>query len=489
MYYSYTPTYYSSLHDTITTLCKNILPFSFKKKRLTGLTADQKLAKQQSENLKWQQESFHRILNLIGLHKEGIVPESEVSAFRIHLLETLIASPADLEQPTIIRDKLLFLQELFYAKCISMDEYHSSKRPLLQRMAVQGAVIDARDVIVAGSSENPVEEWSVIQRKDEEFLMDKDRLQSKTKPKNRTPMKPIKGAAVMIDFGSSHKLEKNEGMKGEINPIAESLEQDFRDFEENPFWDFPSKEMESESRPILMSESSPPVSIMAEKEGGSTVKKKPFRALFQREQRDENAGDWVQDRNEAASKMEKKQWGFNGLKKWKRSNPEDETTPLPLGERSDDHHASSIPCELIHSPIGVGPTTKSMKKIHSDGSAPDFCIDKALGENIKKELSRIQTELNTKNPNLQFSNNQVEAISTRLPADKAELKKFFPKSWCDRHGDVVLDVVRKEFNDHVGEIESKRNAAKERHGDSVGWVTFEDNNENSHPNFFAAHHL
>jgi hypothetical protein len=60
--------------------------------------------------LKWQQESFHRILNLIGLQKEGILQESEVSAFRSELLETLIKSPVDQEQPTVIRDKLIFLQ-------------------------------------------------------------------------------------------------------------------------------------------------------------------------------------------------------------------------------------------------------------------------------------------------------------------------------------------------------------------------------------------
>jgi len=46
----------------------------------------------------------------MGLHKEGIVAESEVSAFRTHLLDTLIASPPEQEHPVILRDKLLFLQ-------------------------------------------------------------------------------------------------------------------------------------------------------------------------------------------------------------------------------------------------------------------------------------------------------------------------------------------------------------------------------------------
>jgi hypothetical protein len=46
----------------------------------------------------------------MGLHKEGIVAETEVSAFRTHLLDTLIASPSEQEHPVILRDKLLFLQ-------------------------------------------------------------------------------------------------------------------------------------------------------------------------------------------------------------------------------------------------------------------------------------------------------------------------------------------------------------------------------------------
>ncbi|PQM34837.1 uncharacterized protein Pyn_08446 [Prunus yedoensis var. nudiflora] len=137
--------------------------------------------------------------------------------------------------------------------------------------------------------------------------------------------------------------------------------------------------------------------------------------------------------------------------------------------------------------MGEGPDTKLIKrKLLSDGSPSDFFIDKVLGEKIKKELSRIQTELCTSNPNLKFSNDQIEAISTKLPVDKADLKKFFPKSWCDRYGDVVLDVVKKEFKDHVGEMESLRNAAREKHGmNSARWTTFQDDEENCHPNLFA----
>ncbi|XP_043698892.1 uncharacterized protein LOC122649714 [Telopea speciosissima] len=484
MVYTYTPAYYSSLHDTITSLCKNILPFSFKKRRL--LASEQKLSKQQSENLKWQQESFHRILNLIGLQKEGIVPESEVSGFRSHLLDTLIASPANQEQPPILRDKLLFLQELFYAKCISEEEYHSSKRPLLQRLAVQGAEIEARDVIVAGQISNSEEEWSVIDLKEDQCLMDQESLPLKNKPKHRSPVKQIKGAASMINFVSPYKSGKSKGKGGTMenfDPNIISTGSSANDTE-NPFWNMSSNE--SDTRSILMSESSPLHPIKAEKDRISTDKarKKPFRTLFLKEHKEENRGDPMPDPEERATKSAKKQWGFDGFKKWKRSHSEDETTPLSLGEKSDER-ASSNHCPLVSSPIGEGPDTKLIKKkIHSDGSASDFFIDKVLGENIKKELSRIQAELCTTNPNLQFSNDQIDAISTRLPVDKADLKKFFPKSWCDRYGEIVLDVVKKEFKDHVGEMENQRNVAREKQGSSGRWVTFEDNNENSHPNLF-----
>ncbi|KAK9268314.1 hypothetical protein L1049_000062 [Liquidambar formosana] len=492
MVYTYTPTYYSSLHDSITSICKTILPFSFKKRRLPA--AEQKLSKQQSDNLKWQQDSFHQILNLMGLHKEGILSETEVSAFRSHLLDTLIASPAYQEQPAILRDKLLFLQELFYAKCISVDEYHSSKRPLVQRLAVQGAEIEARDIIVAGPKDNSEEEWSVIDLRDEQCLLNKESLHSKNKSKNGSTMKQIKGAASVLGFVSSHK----HGKKGEENgvigpgvehlrPIAPSIpssvsaKNEIGFFGENPFWDTHLSGKEIETRSILMPESLPPEPV---KENGDKVKKKPFRTLFQREQREGHGGggDPGPDSEERVAKSAKKQWGFDGFKKWKRSNSEDETAPLPLSERSD---SEAFMGRLVESPIGEGPDTKQIKrKLHSDGSASDFFIDKVLGEKIKKELSRIQSELNTTNPNLQFSNDQIEAISTKLPVDKADLKKFFPKSWCDRYGDVVLDVVKKEFKDHVGEMENLRNAAREKHGSSTRWTTFEDD-ENCHPNLFV----
>ncbi|XP_009338414.2 uncharacterized protein LOC103930768 [Pyrus x bretschneideri] len=445
MVYSYAPTYYSTLHDSMTSLCKSILPFGFKKRRLPA--AEQKLSKLQSDNLKWQQDSFHQMMNLMGLHKEGILAETEVSAFRLHLLETLVASPvAEHEQPVILRDKLLFLQELLYAKCISEDEYHSSKRPLLQRLAAQGAEVEAKDVIASGSlpakdlKENAdQEQWSEIDLKDEKCLLTKDKgsSNSKNKLKHSSAVKQIKGAASVLGFVSPFKQGKNRGEKS-IFDLPDS----------SKFSSASSSKHEAgDQSSILMPES---LTQVAMKESGSAdrTRRKPFRNLFQREQR-EGQEDHGHENEQTPSKSAKKQWGFDGFKKWKRSDSEEnETTPLPLNERSD----SEVHLKLVPSSMGEGPDTKLIKrKLLSDGSPSDFFIDKVVGEKIKKELSRIQTELCASNPNLRFTNEQIEAISTRLPVDKADLKKFFPESWCDRYGGVVLDVVRKEFKEHVGD--------------------------------------
>ncbi|KAF3453029.1 hypothetical protein FNV43_RR03462 [Rhamnella rubrinervis] len=501
MVYSYTPAYYSTLHDSITSLCKTILPFSLKKRRLAA--ADHKLSKLQSENLKWQQDSFHQILNLMGLHREGILAETEVLAFRSHLLETLIVSPPEQEQPVILRDKLLFLQELLYANCISADEYHSSKRPLLQRLAVQGVEIEARDVIVAGPQKDPTEdtedEWSVIDLKDEQCLLSKEKSNSKNKSKRSSAVKQIKGAASVLSFVSPYKPGKIREEKS-IFDMAESAfpsstsstKHEVGNLGEDPLWNIHLKGKESETRSILMPESMP-LEPVKETSGTKKAKRKPFRTLFQREDREGHGGggDQVHGKNceETAIKSAKKQWGFDAFKKWNKGDSEDETAPLPLNERSDSE-AYSWPSQLVASPLGEGPDTKLIKKkLHKDGSPSDFFIDKVLGDRIKKELSRIQTELCTTNPNLKFSNDQLEAISTKLPVDKAELKNFFPKSWCDRYGDVVLDVVKKEFKDHVGEMENLRNAAREKHSsgnsNSMRWTTFDDDEENCHPNLFA----
>ncbi|KAI4376711.1 hypothetical protein MLD38_014442 [Melastoma candidum] len=470
MGHNYAPAYYSTLQDSIASLCKTILPFSFKKRRLPA--AEHRLAQLQSDNLKWQQDSFHRMLHLMGLQKEGISSEGEVSAFRTHLLDTLIAAPAYLEPPIVLRDKLLFLQELFYAKCISVEEYHSSKRPLLHRLAAQGVEIDVKDVIVAGpkeTEESSGEEWCDINLQDENCPNNKETLDPKNESKQNSAMKHIKGAISSLKPGK-HKSEKS--IFDRISPDMSSQSM------ENPFWDTQSNETRGETQSILMPESFPvnPSNGNDESSNGKH-KRKPFRPVFRRV----HNGPADSNENEGReTKSAKKQWGLDGLKKWKRTCSDKETAPFSASDGS---------CMEAYSSIGEGPDTKQIKmKLHSDGSPSDFFVDKVLGQNIKKELSRIQTELCNKNPNLKFSNEQIEAISTKLPVDKADLKNFFPRAWCDQYGDLVLNVVKKEFKDHVGEMEKLRSTAKDRHN-SAPWTTSDhsciENDQNHHPNLFS----
>ncbi|KAK9076763.1 hypothetical protein SSX86_005097 [Deinandra increscens subsp. villosa] len=417
MVYTYTPTYYSSLQDSIASICKNILPFSFKKRRLPAIAAaEQRLWKQQSDNLKWQQESFHQILNLMGLFKEGILAEAEVSAFRSHLLDTLISSPYDHEQPVILRDKLIFLQELLYANCISEEEYHTSKTPLLQRLTAQGVKIDPKDVVVAGvQQKNTNDEWSVIDLKDSG---------SKNKSKQQ------KSTSVFGLSSSSHKKGKDKSLNMGTQDLAIS--------QENPFWNCELKEKDDEKPTILMTES-----VVIE-ESTKKSKRKPFK-------------------------------GLDGFMKWKKSDDlEKDTVPLSLNDSVNETHSS----------IREGTDSKIKRKLHTDGSSSDFFVDKVLGEKIKKELMKTKSEL-------QLSDEQIEVISTRLPIDKADLKKFFPKKWCDQHGEFVLEVVRKEFKDHVNEIKSMSNSAMKKEPEIAEqkWTTFDDiyddDDENYHPNLFG----
>ncbi|KAL0427398.1 UNVERIFIED_CONTAM: hypothetical protein Slati_2914600 [Sesamum latifolium] len=480
MVYTYTPTYYSSLHDSITSICKTILPFSFKKRRIPAIAAaEQRLSKQQSDNLKWQQDSFHKILNLMGLCREGIVPEMEVSAFRTHLLETLIASPVDHEPSAVLRDKLIFLQELLYAKCISEEEYHASKRPLLQRLAVQGAEIEARDVIVKAHTEISDEEWSVIDLKDEKGLVNQEMLASRNRSKEGSTVKKMKAAVSAFGFVSTDKNGKSKEKNDVYTADARGLGMNDR----NVFSTMCSRlhEKESDSKPsLLMVESLPSEFVMAaEKQSlNNKGKRKPFQILVQREPEGRADGNHIglESENKENMKSGKKAWIFDGFKKWKKNDTKDEIDSSFLNEQSD---GASYGGKLVANPVGEGPDTKQIKrKLHPNGAPTDFFVDKVLGENIKKELSRIRTELVAKDPNVHLSDDEIEAISTRLPVDKADLEKFFSKSWCDQYGDIVLDVVRKEFKNHMKEMGNSSGKAGEKQNKP-------DDDENSPSNLFA----
>ncbi|KAL6549647.1 hypothetical protein OROHE_008378 [Orobanche hederae] len=278
---TYTPTYYTSLHESITSICKTILPVSFKKRRIPAIAAaEQRLSKQQSGNLKWQQEAFHQLLKLMGLCKEEILHENEVSAFRTHLVETITESTIDHEPAVILRDKLIFLQDLFYAKCITEDEYHASKRPLLQKLAVQGAkIIRESDVIVGARDEISKEDWSVVvidmmKEKKQRLVVNAERFMSKN----------TKGGSSVSSFVSPDKNgNTEEGKDASGSGIIRSRDGNIRNklvlSTENHFWNSCLDGSESETKSILMADN--------EKQSGDhKEKRKPFDTLFKRNEKE-----------------------------------------------------------------------------------------------------------------------------------------------------------------------------------------------------------
>lgn len=512
-------------------------------RRIGDETPEQRRARLQSENLKWQQEMFHRILHMIGLHKEEIVSEQQLSATRSELLGTLIASPAEGEWPAITRDKLLFLQELLYANCISEEDYHMSKRPLLLRLAVQGAEIDSRDVLLGGrpsvcppvtvrtepitmqpepeSSINQETEWSVVEFKEDQTLLKNFPVSStEDHSKQKSPMKQVIGAISRLTL-SPYKGGKSKDKNPSVilpqsdfqisqescpirNPPTLPMQEGYKvpslyinpteSFKENPFWqvagliDAPEQtEKKTSEETALLGKPSAPV----HKRGATRAKvKKAFNQLFLKGQRDHSKesepelpyashlSDSDSDNDDLQLKKVKKPWGMDLFKSSKKMDTNEDTAYLPLNGSSEEPLS---PSKLVQNPIGEGPNTKKIKKkLHSNGAATDFFIDKVLGENIKNELSRIRAEMNTTNPSSTFTNEQIEAIATRLPVDKNELKKFFPKSWCDRYGDIVLDVVQKEFKEHVGEMDNLRKTAREKRNSAARRRGLEDD-ENCSP--------
>ena len=278
-----------------------------------------------------------------------------------------------------------------YAKCISSEEYHSSKRPLLQRLAVQGAEIEARDVIVGDIPKDPKvnseEEWSVIDLKDENCLLGKENSNSKNKAsKSSSAMKQIKGAASVFGFVSPYKPGRNREEKSifelEASRLASSSKNESVHSGENPTWESNLKCKENEASTILKPESFTPTRVK-ESGGADKAKRKPFKALFHREQKEENGPN----SNDLATKSAKKHWGFDGFMKWNKNDSEDETAPLPLNERSDSE-AYSNSCRLVPSPMGEGPDTKLIKrKLHKDGAPSDFFIDKVSPTNHLKSIT------------------------------------------------------------------------------------------------------
>lgn len=245
---------------------------------------------------------------------------------------------------------------------------------MLQRLAVHGAEIGERDVIVGAQKMISNEEWSVIDLKGKKCLVNSESLTTKK----------IKGASSVFAFVSPDKYGKlkedkdasdsgNNNMRPRDRNVM--VRNELVSSTENPFWSGRLNEKESESKSILMMESLPEAPVMAENQSGSEKrKKKPFRALFQREQKEEHddRDDPALD-NKEKGKLVKKTWGFDGFKKWKKNNSEDETAPLSLSEKSDD---ASYTGRIVANTTGEEPDTKKIKKkLHPNGSPTNQFVD------------------------------------------------------------------------------------------------------------------
>lgn len=239
-----------------------------------------------------------------------------------------------------------------YAKCISEEEYHASKRPLLQRLALQGAEIEARDVIVGAQKQTSNDGWSEIDLKDEKWLGNQE-------CKSNSKVKRTRGAPSVFGLVSSDKngkVKENDANNRSYNTANHS-------------------EINGGSdgfKSILMEESFPSAaSVMDEKKSGGGKGRK------QREQEGGGGGSGL-NQAEGREKLRpgKRAWVFDGFKKWRRNDSKDEVAAFSssVDERPDEEGYGG---KLVRNPVGEGPDTRQIKrKLHPNGAPTDFFVDK-----------------------------------------------------------------------------------------------------------------
>ncbi|BBN19653.1 hypothetical protein MPTK1_8g12480 [Marchantia polymorpha subsp. ruderalis] len=594
------------LQESATAVLKNMTPLlqkcrsmSFRKMLMPNAAAVNR-SSQLTELIKWQQEMFHRILNMMCLVEEGLSEQAELDAFRAELLHTLTTSHPNGEWADFTRDKLLFLQDLFQSKCISEEEYHQAKRPILSRLADQGAELDSQDfkfnskaVRHTGESSSRAEMEStrnvaeVAQAPEAESPCD---VPANSGSAKKTPIKHVMEAMARLKTVGSGGKSVPAGTAGSEEkprvphaldfvrrdpfdcptrdaPIAVQKPQDVpldsplyfdastgstRDLlpelsnnaSQTQDVEMPQSPGSVPSSPSIASFLSPPSvssATLAEQSksllkpprkltftpskstltpskttvgfsrsqstridsSSSPVVAKPERSLSRKftgmfgkwqgwqtaeGQKEESDCDEDADSDDEKERTPRKTSVWKKLdllrpassKKQQEDDDDDFGKEIsdkdPLLKAIDNYPSDKIKGGYIH---GQGPDIKKLKKKVAVRAAPtNFFIDQVLGDNIKTELARIRAELARTNPVEQaFTNDQIDAIATRLPVDKTELMRFFPRSWCDRYGDIVLEVVHKEFNTHVSEMDGLRKAAKDKKAAGVK-IPVGENDEN-----------
>lgn len=463
-------------------------------------------AGQQADNLVWQQEAFHKVLKLQALLKEGLISEAELQTCRKDILAVVAAVHQDGEWANFTRDKLLFLQDLLREGCISESEYHATKQPILSRLAEQGAELDSQDFVMLvsplpqrGSIGHDAPDCrATVVTTGVETATEKS-SSSTTTTDHAQNYSPISRKKKMAAADASTTTTRK-------TPIKQVLEAMSRIKNNRANWGAETGPLREAPIPplgrwILKKES------LNEAVGRKVVDANVAVTTDLDEDEEVLFASPVRKLSASPGLVHRKKGGMlSGLVRKLHGGESDVSSeaysPLNMEEETpeDGGKDGKLPQSgLIDAGVlkegnnGQGPPdiVKYKKKVNAKGSPTNFFIDKVVGDNIKTELTRIRTEMSETSPGQTFTNEQIEAIATRLPVDKVELQWFFPKSWCDRYGDVVLEVVHKEFRAHVGEMENLRKAGRLKRAASKATKEKEmtaafaktENDENSgHPN-------
>lgn len=233
-------------------------------------------------------------------------------------------------------------QELLRAKCVSPAEYNATKRALVQRLAALGVAVDCPDADDAGgcvpATRSSAEEWSEIN------LQDPPQPPSAgDKPKHKAFVSPW----------------KSRGKKEQDAPSRPPLAQ----------------VNQNNHASLLMAESLPAEATPAGK--AEKGKRRNLTAMFHGgENKEPAAAEEVADEKG----RKKSSWGFNGLKKWKKSGAGG-NEDAPAGGDSAPPRSSYSDCRLEASPAPDAKRAK--KKLHAaavagEASASDLANDKVV---------------------------------------------------------------------------------------------------------------
>jgi len=265
------------------------------------------------------------------------------------MLAALVAPPQHPEQPAVLRDKLLFLQELLYAKCVSAAEYNASKAPLVQRLAAFGVVVDCPDAEVSA------EEWSEIDLRD-----------PPPPPATAAASDKPKHKAFITPWKSRSKKDQDVNSSASRPPLAP---------------------VDANNASVLMAESSPSEAVPSGK--AEKGKRRHLAGMFHSggngTENKEPAGEEGVDEKETVKGKKKSSWGFDGIKKWKKAGACNSGEAAATGEQPQraPPRSSYSECQLEASPMAASsPDAKRAKtRLHSntdDDSASELLRDKVM---------------------------------------------------------------------------------------------------------------